>query len=136
MFDEKSCGAEVFTRAANEIQYVLIRERSGHCGFPKGHMEAGETEQQTALREIFEEVGLKPTLLEGFRETEEYTLREKNGASKQVVYFLAEFRDQELRFQKEELSGVRLVCYEEALALLQHESARRILTCAHEFLMK
>lgn len=134
MFDEKSCGAVVFTRAGDEIQYVLIRERNGHCGFPKGHMEAGETERQTALREVFEEVGLTPTLLDGFRETEEYTLREKNGATKQVVYFLAEFREQQICFQEEELTGAHLASYEAAMTELSQESSRRILTRAHQFL--
>ena len=136
MFDEKSCGAVVFTRAGDEIQYVLAQSRGGIYGFPKGHMEAGESEQQTALREIFEEVGLRPTLLDGFRETEEYTLREKNGASKQVVYFLAEFSDQQIVFQERELRSAPRVNYESAMRLLQHESSRRILTRAHQFLTK
>lgn len=136
MFDEKSCGAVVFTRVGDEIQYVLAQSPGGIYGFPKGHMEAGESEQQTALREIFEEVGLRPTLLEGFRETEEYTLREKNGASKQVVYFLAEFSDQQIVFQERELRSAPLVKYESAMQLLQHESSRRILTRAHQFLTK
>lgn len=35
-------------------------------------MEEGETEAQTALREIEEEVGLKVDLLEGFRTTDAY----------------------------------------------------------------
>ena len=36
---EKSCGGVVFTRRDDEILYVIIRHRGGHCGFPKGHME-------------------------------------------------------------------------------------------------
>ena len=35
---EKSCGGVVFTRRDDEILYVIIRHRGGHCGFPKGHM--------------------------------------------------------------------------------------------------
>ncbi|MBE6954875.1 MAG: NUDIX domain-containing protein [Ruminococcaceae bacterium] len=136
MFDEKSCGAVVFTRTGDEIQYVLAQSPGGIYGFPKGHMEEGETERQTALREIFEEVGLTPTLLDGFRETEEYTLREKNGASKQVVYFLAEFSNQPIAFQEKELRAAPLVSYETAMQLLQHESSRRILTKAQQFLIK
>ena len=56
---EKSCGAVVFTRIDNNIKYLLIQNLEGVYGFPKGHVEDGESETQTAIREVFEEVGLK-----------------------------------------------------------------------------
>ncbi len=58
---EYFCGAVVFTRMDGEPHYLLVRAKDrpkGCHGFPKGHMEPGETEVQTALREIFEETGL------------------------------------------------------------------------------
>jgi 8-oxo-dGTP pyrophosphatase MutT (NUDIX family) len=74
---EKSCGAVVFTRVNNKIKYLLIRSLTGTYGFPKGHVEAGETEEQTALREVFEEVGVKIDLLRGFKTVVEYSLPRK-----------------------------------------------------------
>ncbi|MGM9549311.1 MAG: NUDIX domain-containing protein [Faecousia sp.] len=71
---EKSCGAVIFTCAENEIRYVVIRHTGGRCGFPKGHMEPGEDEKTTALRESCEEVGLRPTLAEGVLEEENHPL--------------------------------------------------------------
>lgn len=56
---EKSCGAVIYVEAEGARKYVIIRSPEGYYGFPKGHMEPGETEEQTALREIFEEVGLR-----------------------------------------------------------------------------
>lgn len=47
---EKSCGAVVFTREKGILQYVIIRSPEGFCGFPKGHTEGIESEQETALR--------------------------------------------------------------------------------------
>lgn len=41
MIYEKSCGAVVFIRMNNEIQYLLIRNLTGIYGFPKGHVEQG-----------------------------------------------------------------------------------------------
>ena len=68
---EKSCGAVVFTRKDDgEIRYVLVKQRSGRYCFPKGHVEGAETEHQTALREIWEETGIRPQILPGFRESE------------------------------------------------------------------
>lgn len=131
---EKSCGAVVFTRTNGQIRYVLAQNLEGYYGFPKGHMEAGETEVETALREILEEVGLSPRLIDGFRTCDEHPIPKKPGVIKQVVYFLAEYEDQEIVFQKEELLSAPLVSYEEAMTLFVFEGSKRILTEAHAFL--
>ena len=55
---EKSCGALVFRRASQGLEVLLLKHRAGHWDFPKGHVEAGESEQETALREVLEESGL------------------------------------------------------------------------------
>ena len=89
---EKSCGAVVFRAAEGVVQYLLVRGHEGFWGFPKGHVEAGESEQATALREIREETGLDVALVDGFRTTNAHTLaREgKLNTIKQNVYFLAQ----------------------------------------------
>ena len=52
----KKCGIILFNE--NIKKYFLVYGRkSNKWGFPKGHMEIGETEEQTALREFFEETG-------------------------------------------------------------------------------
>ena len=132
---ELSCGAVVFTRVDGELRYLVIRSPDGlFHSFHKGHMEPGETEQETALREIREEVGLRPQLIEGFRMEDEHPLPKKPGVIKQVVYFLVEYEDQEISYQKEELLSAPLVSYEEAVELFAFESSKRILTEAHHFL--
>ena len=134
MKHEKSCGAVVFTRTDKGVKYLLIANLKGIYGFPKGHVEAGETEEQTALREIREETGLQVTLVPGFRAVDEHLIPEKQDTMKQIVYFLAEYEGQEVAYQKEELSGAYLVSYEEAMGMFQFESSRRILTEANLFL--
>lgn len=136
MIYEKSCGAVVFTRVRGEIRYVIIQSLEGFYGFPKGHMEADETEEETALREIREEVGLTPALLPGFRVTDEHPLPGKPGVMKRIVYFLAEYHDQEPLYQREELLGAFLMDYETAMAAFQFESSRGILREAREFLQQ
>lgn len=42
----------------NEGKGFLVIRRFGHYDFPKGHVEAGETLEQTAVREVCEETGL------------------------------------------------------------------------------
>ena len=131
-----SCGAVVFTRQGGGIRYVIICSKDGYNGFPKGRMEAQETEQETALREIREETGLSVALIPGFRAEDAYRLvREgKPHVVKHEVYFLAEYADQRLMAQPEELSGVRLLDYAGAMAVIQSESTRRILTEANTFI--
>lgn len=133
---EKSCGAIVFTRKAGQLLFVIVEEQSGACSFPKGHMEGNETETETARREIWEETGLQPEFLNGFRQQEEYHLSEKPGTWKRVTYFLAEFGDEPLIPQEGEIRKVYLLPYEQACRLIPHENTRRILTAAYDFLTK
>lgn len=133
---EKSCGAVVFTVEDGQIKYLLIQSLGGVYGFPKGHMETGETEPETALREVFEETHIRISLLDGFRTVTEYTLPNKAATMKQVVYFLGEYRDQQIIHQKEELLSARLAAYEEALRLLRFDDSKRILTQANDLLLR
>ena len=84
---EKSCGAVVFTMRQGQRLYLIERTPSGKSVIPKGHVEGGETEVQTALREIREETGLEVLLDTSFREIAVYS--PKPGVEKTVVYFLA-----------------------------------------------
>ena len=135
MITEHSCGAVVFTRVAGEIRYVIIRSTEGVCGFPKGHIEAGETEEACALREIREETGLAVTLIGGFRTETSHPFK-KNGEErmKHVVFFLAEYAGQETHAQESEVTAISLLRFDEALAALQYEDARGVLRAANSFL--
>lgn len=133
---EKSCGAVVFTRERGQVKYLLVANLAGIFGFPKGHVEGAETETETALREVWEETGLRVWLIDGFRATDEHPIPEKRDTMKQVVYFLGEYERQEVVCQKEELSGAYLVRYEEAMEMFQFESSGRILTQANDFLTR
>ncbi len=136
MNTEKSCGAVVFTRENGEIRYVLVQQRSGQYSFPKGHIEPGETEEQTALREIWEETGLRPAILPVFREGESYEIKRKPGTIKHVVYFLAEYADQAFDPSETDAVAVESFPYEEALAALPTESRRTVLKHAGAFLSR
>ncbi|MEG2924609.1 MAG: NUDIX domain-containing protein, partial [Oscillospiraceae bacterium] len=51
MKKEKSCGVICFDLKEENPRVLLIRHRfGGHWAFPKGHVEKGETETDTALR--------------------------------------------------------------------------------------
>ena len=139
MADEKSCGAIVFSNENGVRRYVIIRGTGiykEYCGFPKGHMEPGETEVETALREVKEETGLDVTLIEGFRTVDEHFLAREGRPNdrKTNVYFLAEYSNQEIKVQESEVSEIVLMDYEEAMKKIQYEESRRELTEAEEWL--
>lgn len=131
---EKSCGAVVFTRTGGVVRYVIIQSLEGYYGFPKGHCEIGETEKETALREVLEETGLRVSLLPDFRYVDEHAIPQKPNVIKRIVYFAAEYADQEIRHQPEELMDARLMTFEEAINAFQWENSKRILEQANHFL--
>ena len=56
---EKSCGAIIYRKFHGNTELLLIKHANGgHWSFPKGHVENNETEEETAKREIFEEIGI------------------------------------------------------------------------------
>lgn len=135
MKTEKSCGAVVFTLKDNSVKYVIIESKEGYYGFPKGHVEENETETETALREIYEETGLKVKIISGFR-CEDFHTFTHNGETKMkhVVYFAAEYSDQTPVVQETELNSIHLMDFEDALSVFQFESSKRIFREAHSFI--
>lgn len=126
---EKSCGALVFRRDGDKILVLMIRhKRGGHHSFPKGHVEAGEDEHATAVREVEEETSVGIRIRSSFRETVHYS--PAVGVIKEVVYFLA-FTDQvEIRPREGEIAEVEWVPIEKAEAALTHENDRVVFRAA------
>ena len=133
---EKSCGAVVFRRLNGGIVYLIVLNRKGdsigHWGFPKGHIETGETELETAAREILEETGLRVNFIEGFRYVVNYSPRA--GVNKDAVYFLAQSKESKVVIQKSEIASYRWLSYNNAIKKLDHDND--VLKAAHEFLLK
>ena len=127
---ERSCGAVVWKIRGGRRHYLIIQNRSGHNGFPKGHMEYGETEAQTALREIKEETSLDVTLDTSFRA--EYRYLVDGYIHKSALYFLANYTEGVFKPQKGEVYGIWLLPIDEALQKLDYEQDRRILKLAEK----
>ena len=130
---EKSCGAVIFRREGAELLYLLIRSgRTGNWGFPKGHVEPGETEEQTALREVYEETGYRVRVLPGFRELVSYPL--DTGNVKEVVYFAAEALGDADALDQDEVAECLWLARQPAEERLTFYSAKQVLRAAAEFL--
>lgn len=105
---EKSCGAIVFKNVGDTRYFLLIRHnKNKHWGFPKGHTEIHESDEQTAKREIKEETNLDVEILEGFRQVGFY--RPYSIVEKKVVIFLAKVtkKSKGIKIQKEEIDDYK-----------------------------
>ena len=133
---ERSCGAVVYARTWQGLRFALIRSASGNWGLPKGHMEEGESEQETALREVKEETGLTVTLNARFKTIEEHPLG-RSGRLKEVAYFLGQTALKTAKPKDtREIRSVEWVSYRKALRLLAFPGDRRVLRDARQFIIR
>src|SRR3989338_11478985 len=72
---------------------IFVTQHSGHKGwdFPKGHREIYESEEQTALREVEEEVGIKASIIEKAGQTQYFYYEEGERVLKTVVFYLMKY---------------------------------------------
>lgn len=132
---ERSCGAVVFRKINNDYRYLLIRNRrSSNWSFPKGHIEPGETLEETAKREVLEETGLHIDIIPGFVSKSQYSIQ--NRIQKTVLIYVASTKDTQTKIQVEEIEDYVWLTYESALKNLKFENDKTILTEAREFLIK
>ena len=134
MKDIKSCGFVVYKQIGNENYYLVIKSLNGDIGFPKGHMEDGENELQTAVRELKEETNVEVNVIEGFKYQIEYKMPEIIDTIKQVIYFLGICVKDDIICQEKEVEEARFIRFEEALEVLTFQETKNILNSAQEFI--
>jgi 8-oxo-dGTP pyrophosphatase MutT (NUDIX family) len=141
---EISAGAVVFRKEGGNIYYLLLRypagcHRSGvdYWDFVKGHIEAGESELETIVREAEEETGLRDLeFVGGFSQTMEYFfIHEGKKIFKSVNFRLAGTLAKEI-ILSDEHNDFAWLPYQEAYAALSFGNAKQVLEKANAFLEK
>ena len=85
-YEVRAAGGVIFRGALAEPEIVIVgRPRDDDCTFPKGKAESGETDEQTAHREVLEETGLDCELGD---ELPSVTYRDHKDRSKIVRYWV------------------------------------------------
>ena len=143
---ETSAGAVIFRKEDNKNYYLLLHYESGHWGFPKGHLEEDEREEETVRREVAEETGIKDIkIINGFKEYIKYFFRQSYNLKKAekkkapwvfkiVTFYLAETKTKEVKISFEHI-GYKWLPYKEALEQLTHKNAKEIFKKANDFLV-
>lgn len=114
---EKSCGCIIIK---NRKVLLVYEKNRNFWGFPKGHMEEGENEIQTALREVKEEVGLEVEIDEQKRYTLNYIIRDE--IDKTTVLYIATPKSEEIIMQESEIENTKWCDFDEALNTLTFEN--------------
>lgn len=132
---EVSAGGIVFRRVPGQpARYLLIRDSYKNWGFPKGHLETGESPAEAALRETAEETGLDHLVLHGPIRVIDWHFRFRGRhIHKYCHFFLFESPDGEACPQMDE--GITACLWRplgEALELLSYDNARGVLKRAGE----
>lgn len=119
---EKACGAVI----VYDKHVLLIHQQNGLWGFPKGHTEPKETEEETALREVKEETGLTITINPEQRHQFSYFIQQFE-IHKTVVLFVAQlsYIPQTVILQPEEIKEVKWVPFAKVEKLLTFPEWKR-----------
>ena len=161
MPQEKSAGAIIY-RIENGVPHYLllhypsINRKGGHWEFAKGHIEEGETEEETVMREVFEETGIKDLkILPGFKEYIKYFFKAytKNVAGedkfknlsasnqgkpdwifKLVVFFIAETQTKGVKISKEHI-GFDWLPLEDAVKKITYKNSKELLEKVNNFII-
>lgn len=136
MVDERSAGAVVvFISQDGKPEYLLLHYTAGHWDFPKGNIEAGETEKEAAVREIREETGIADVeFVEGFQQVISYRYRKaRRLVDKQVVFFSARTRTRAVEISHEHI-GFAWKDYDDAMRQLTFRNAKSVLEAAVQFM--
>ena len=132
---EKSCGAIILYKNGDKVKTLLVKNHNGrNYSFPKGHVEKGESEKQTAIREVKEETGLDITIIDSFREVSDYCPFGK--IKKRVVFFMAQTFSDKVTIQEEEIDSYIWVDLFEAHHKCTYDNDLRVIRKAKENLNK
>jgi len=101
---------------------------------PKGHIEQGETAEQTAIREVAEETGIHGHVLAALGSIDYWFVTEGRRVHKTVHHYLMRFSGGELCDEDLEVTEVAWVPLAELPNRLAYADERRLAVVAHELI--
>ena len=124
---EFSAGGIVAKREKDQV-FVLVIQHSTHhgWGFPKGHLEEGETKNQAALREVMEETGVRGEIIRRVGDVAYTFTQDGQVIAKRVTFFLMRYLGGDIANHSWEVSSVVWVPVAVVEERLTFESERKL----------
>lgn len=133
--EQISAGGVAFRRVNSKLEIAIISVApSGRWQLPKGLIDAGETPEQAAKREICEEAGIETELFEKIKTIEYWYFGEhKNERArfhKLVHFYLMKYVSGDVANHDHEVIEARWVAAKDAIKMLAFSAERKIVEAA------
>lgn len=137
---DKATGIIIYFRFPRSLKYLLLKHKKGHWSFAKGHKDKGETPVQTAVRELFEETGIKEIefLNKKILLTDNYVFYNKNKdkIKKTVDYFVARSKTKKVTIDNKEIINFKWCTLNAAEKILTYKKSKSVLNKAEKIILK
>lgn len=129
---EPTAGGIVFRHGEKGVEILLIQDAKDRWTIPKGHIEEGETAQQTARREIGEEAGLKEVDILGWLGKIHFRYRriDKLVLMTTQIYLVRAKGDTNAIQKEEWMNGIKWFPFHEALDAIEYEDIGKLMLLA------
>ena len=129
---EPTAGGIVFRHGEKGVEILLIQDAKDRWTIPKGHIEEGETAQQTARREIGEEAGLHQVDILGWLGKIHFRYRriDKLVLMTTQIYLVRAKGDTNAIQKEEWMNGIKWFSFQDALDAIEYEDIGKLMLLA------
>jgi 8-oxo-dGTP pyrophosphatase MutT (NUDIX family) len=129
---EPTAGGIVFRHGEKGVEILLIQDAKDRWTIPKGHIEEGETAQQTAKREIGEEAGLSDVDVLGWLGKIHFRYRriDKLVLMTTQIYLVRAKGDTDAIKKEEWMNGIKWFGFHDALDAIEYEDIGKLMLLA------
>ena len=132
----QSAGGLVIDDAGRALLIERTLNSTHEIRLPKGHIEVGETAEQTAVREVAEETGVQGSVLAALGSIDYWFVTDGRRVHKTVHHYLMRFSSGELSDDDLEVAEVAWVPIGELRTRLAYADERRLIRVADELIDK
>jgi 8-oxo-dGTP pyrophosphatase MutT (NUDIX family) len=127
--DDFSCGGVVWDPAQKQVLLVNVENfsKARVWTFPKGHPEAGETDEAAALREVREETGWNCAIIKKLSDISYFYVRTGVRFHKTVRWFFMKPIEKVGTFAEKEILDAQWFSFDDASARISYDSDKKLL---------